>query len=250
MTRMWRISADRTRSVKLCLAGFCCALFVLCVAAPARGSRASEGNCVNCHAQSTGRALEVVGIHQASAHGKVSVGCSDCHGGDPAQTDKAKAHSTNFVGKPDRNGTLAMCGACHQPQLAQFKTSKHFPEKQGVPRLDCAECHGAHAVGNQPETFSIGQFCVGCHGLEYLPALPQQFQDLLNLSDDLRDAFNYLAAKGRKPSGEAIKLRKELRHQTAEIVHPTDSKDGLTRIPQILSKGGELKRQIKSVGAR
>src|SRR5262247_1896782 len=63
-------------------------------------------NCVNCHTQSTGRAAEVVGIHQASSHGRAGVGCDDCHGGDPAQTEKAKAHSTNFTGKPDRNATL------------------------------------------------------------------------------------------------------------------------------------------------
>lgn len=247
MTQMRRIGADRIRSVKLCLAGLFCAQFVVCPAATTRGSRADD-NCAKCHAQSTGRAAEVVGIHQASAHGRAGINCADCHGGDPAQTDKAKAHLTNFVGRPDRNGTLTVCGACHQMQFAQFKTSKHFPEKQGMPRLDCAECHGAHAVGNPPESFSIGQFCVGCHGLEYLPSLPQEFQDLLNLSDDLRDAFNRLAAKGRKTSDEAIKQRKELRQLTAEIIHPTDLKGGLMRIPQILSKGEELKKQIKVEG--
>jgi hypothetical protein len=143
-----------------------------------------------------------------------------------------------------------MCGACHQPQLAQFKTGKHFPEKQGIPRLDCAECHGAHAVGNQPETFSFGQFCVSCHGLEYLPPLPQQFQDLLNLSDDLRDAFNRLAAKGREPSDEAIKQRKEIRRLTAEIVHRTDSPGGIERIPMILTQGEKLKQEIRKPQTR
>jgi hypothetical protein len=243
MKRMKPINAGDLRLVKLAITCLFCLLFAS--ASAKRVSINDENNCVKCHQQATGRALEVVEIHLASAHGKIGVGCDDCHGGDAAQTDKAKAHSTNFTGKPDRNATLTMCGACHQPQLAQFKTGKHFPEKQGIPRLDCAECHGAHAVGNPPETFSFGQFCVGCHGLEYLPPLPQQFQDLLNLSDDLRDGFNRLAAKGRKPSDEAIKQRKELRHQTAEIIHPTDVKDGLTRIPRILSQGEELKQQIR-----
>ncbi|HKQ74865.1 MAG TPA: cytochrome c3 family protein [Blastocatellia bacterium] len=204
-----------------------------------------DDNCVKCHAQSTGRAAEVVGIHQSSAHGRIGVGCDDCHGGDPAQTEKAKAHSTNFTAKPDRSATLASCGACHESQLGQFKTGKHFPEKQGAPRIDCAECHGAHSVGNPPETFSLGQFCAGCHGLEYLPPLPQEFQDLLNLSEDLRDEFNRSAAKGRKPSDDAIKQRKEIRRLTAEIIHPTDLRGGLTRIPQILSQGEKLKQQIR-----
>lgn len=232
-------------SVKLCLAGVFCALFVICPAVPISGSRANEDNCVKCHAQSIGRAAEVVKIHLSSSHGRVGGGCSDCHGGAPEQTDKAKAHSINFVGKPDRNGTLAMCGVCHQPQLAQFKTGKHFPEKQGIPRLDCAECHGAHAIGNQPETFSIGQFCVGCHGLEYLPPLPQEFQDLLNLSDDLRDALRILTSKGRQLSDEINKQRKEIRRSTAELIHPTDRAGGAERIPMILSQGERLKQEIR-----
>jgi hypothetical protein len=208
-------------------------------------SHSAEANCVKCHAQSTGRAEEVVRLHSSSAHGRAGVSCDGCHGGDPTQTDKTKAHSLNFTGKPDRSATLTMCGACHAPQFAQFKTGKHFSEKQGIPRLDCSECHGAHSVGNQPETFSLGQFCVSCHGLEYLPPLPQQFQDLLNLSDDLRETFARLATRGRKPSDEAIERRKEIRRLTAEIVHPTDSKGGLTRIPHILSQGEKLKQQIK-----
>jgi nitrate/TMAO reductase-like tetraheme cytochrome c subunit len=205
----------------------------------------AEANCVKCHAQSTGRAEEVVRLHSSSAHGRVGVSCDGCHGGDTTQTDKVKAHSLNFTGKPDRSATLTMCGACHAPQFAQFKTGKHFPEKQGIPRLDCAECHGAHSVGNQPETFSLGQFCVSCHGLEYLPPLPQEFQDLLNLSDDLREAFARLAMKGRKPSDGAIEQRKAIRRLTAEIIHPTDSKGGLKRIPHILSQGEKLKERIK-----
>jgi nitrate/TMAO reductase-like tetraheme cytochrome c subunit len=239
-----RIGASNLRAVKLCiLFAFLGAQFP----APQASSpaRTAEGNCVKCHAQSTGRAEEVVRLHLSSAHGRAGGDCNDCHGGDPTQTDKTKAHSSNFTGKPDRSATLTMCGACHAPQFAQFKTGKHFQEKQGTPRLDCAECHGAHSVGNQPETFSLGQFCVSCHGLEYLPPLPQEFQDLLNLSDDLRDAFAQLAKKGRKPSEEAIDRRKEIRRLTAEIVHPTDLNGGLTRIPHIVSRGEKLKQQIK-----
>ena len=239
-----RIGANNLKTAKLCvLSAFIGAQFL---GARSRSTAfLAEANCVKCHTQSTGRAEEVVRLHSSSAHGRAGVGCDDCHGGDSTQTDKSKAHSSNFTGKPDHSATLAMCGACHAPQLAQFKTGRHFPEKQDIPRLDCAECHGAHSVGNQPETFSLGQFCVSCHGLEYLPPLPQQFQDLLSLSDDLRDSFARLATKGRKPSDEAIEQRKEIRRLTAEIVHPTDSKGGLTRIPHILSQGEKLKQLMK-----
>jgi nitrate/TMAO reductase-like tetraheme cytochrome c subunit len=244
MREKLRVSANNLRTVKLCaLSAFLGAQFL--GAQASSSAPLAEDNCVKCHAQSTGRAKEVVGLHFSSAHGKANVGCDGCHGGDPAQSDKVKSHSTNFTGKPDRGATLTMCGACHAPQLAQFKTGKHFPEKQDIPRLDCAECHGAHSIGNPPDTFSLGQFCVSCHGLEYLPPLPQQFQDLLNLSDDLREAFARLAAKGRKPSDEAGERRKEIRRLTAEIIHTTDLRGGLARIPQIVSQGEKLKQQIK-----
>ncbi len=251
MTRMRRISADHRKAAKLGI------IFLFLGAQASLGAQAGtpalpgNDNCLKCHAQSTGRAAEVVKIHLASAHGKARVNCGDCHGGDPDQADKMKAHAANFVGKPDRNATLAMCGSCHDPQLAQFKTGKHFPEKQGIPRLDCAECHGAHAVGNPPETFSFGQVCVSCHGLEYLPALPQQFQELLNLADDLRDDLKLLVAKGRQPSDEITKQRRQIRRLTAELVHPTDRAGGLERIPQILAQGESLKLQIrKAAGER
>jgi hypothetical protein len=145
---------------------------------------------------------------------------------------------------PDARATLSMCGSCHHHELAQFKTSRHFPERRGVPRIDCAECHGAHSIGNPPEGFAFSQFCAGCHGLEYLPALPQPFQDLLALTDELRDGLNRLSTKGGGPTEEIVRQRKEIRRMTAEIVHPTDRDGGLKRIPQILLQGEKLKQQI------
>src|SRR5262249_58757800 len=130
------VKTNHLRALKLaCL--FC--LLAGAAFTPSRGaSVGADDNCAKCHAQSTGRAAEVVAIHRTSAHGKLSVGCADCHGGDPAQTEKAKAHSTNFTGKPDRNATLLTSGACHDPQRAHVKSGKHFPEKHRTTRLDGA----------------------------------------------------------------------------------------------------------------
>ncbi|MGH9837441.1 MAG: cytochrome c3 family protein [Blastocatellia bacterium] len=207
-----------------------------------------DDQCLRCHSTSAGRAAEVVRLHLASTHGKAAIACTDCHGGDSNQSDKAKAHAQNFIAKPDANGTLAMCGACHQTELAQFKSSRHFQSSRNQARLDCAECHGTHSVGNPPESFSYAQFCAGCHGLEYLPELPKEFQALLTIVDEVRDEFTVMAAKGRKPSDEAIKQRKELRRLTAELVHSTERADragGIERIPRILTHGERLKQMIK-----
>ncbi len=255
--------------VKLCVFGFACALciaYLAVTAGAARGAAAiwrtrdgvpgryhSDDHCLQCHSKSTGRAAEVVRLHLASTHRKATTACADCHGGDSTQPDKAKAHAQNFIAKPDANGTLAMCGACHQAQLTQFKSGRHFQPGKKQARLDCAECHGTHSVGNPPESFSYVQFCGGCHGLEYLPELPEQFKDLLTLVDEVRDGFVMMAARRSKPSDELIKQRKELRRLTAELVHSTERADragGIERIPRILTQGERLKQQIKQQGTK
>lgn len=246
------INSGARRAGKLCLlilaGAFSLAPGSTLCSSPYSSRRGAPGedHCLTCHSTAAGRAGEVVRIHRNSTHGRAGVGCADCHGGDPEQTEKARAHAVNFTARPDANGTLAMCGRCHQTPLTQFKSSRHFQARAGLPRLDCAECHGAHGVGNPPESFTYAQFCAGCHGLEYLPELPPSFQALLTTVDEVRDAFVMLAARGRRPAAELVASRKELRRLTAEIVHPTDLAGGLKRIPQILPKGESLMQQIKS----
>ncbi len=89
-------------------------------------------------------------------------------------------------------------------------------------------------------------FCAGCHGLEYLPALPEAFQKMLDLTDELGAEFRRLAESERAPLAEVTKRRKEIRRLTAELVHSTDLEGGLERIPHILKLGAELKRQMES----
>jgi len=67
---------------------------------------------------------------------------------------------------------------------------------------------------------------------------------MLSLADDLNDGLQRVEAKGRPPSKELIDRRKEIRHAISLIVHQTDTKGGLERIPQILDLGTSLKKQI------
>jgi hypothetical protein len=202
-----------------------------------------EDKCLACHQGSAGRAGEVVGLHLQSSH--AGLGCVDCHGGDAAAADKMRAHAGKFVGKPDRAATLAMCGACHEAPLAQFKGSRHFPEKKNIPRLDCVECHGAHTVGNPPEAFSFVGFCAGCHGLEYLPELPASVQQLLAVSDELRDRVHVAEFKKKTIPREFIEGRKQIRREISEVVHRTDPSRGSAKLAEILRRGSELKAIIQ-----
>jgi len=212
-----------------------------------RGSAAVRGqgeeNCSTCHRQQKDNS--VVTIFKTSTHGRVGITCDRCHGGDASQTEKTKAHADHFVAKFDTAATLEMCGRCHRQPLEFFKSSHHVAARPNAPRLDCIECHGVHAIGAYSESFRWTQFCVGCHGLEYLPALPRPFQDMLAMMDELNDGLHRLEQKGSiKP--DLIQRRKEIRHMISELVHKTDSKGGAERIPHILESGRTLKRQIES----
>ncbi len=230
--------------LKVCLIA-ASALFALAAAEPRNLQKDDQTSCVKCHSGAAGRAKEVVQIHFSSTHAKSGIGCHRCHGGDPEQADKTLAHAGEFTAKPDANATLIMCGKCHRQALAEFKTSRHLPESRGIPRLDCAECHGVHSIGNPPESFSLTQFCAGCHGLEYLPALPQSFQDLLIVTDELHQDLKRRSAKGSRLPVETDKERKALRRSTGEIVHRTDLAGGIEKIPQLLIQAEKLRQQIR-----
>ncbi len=159
--------------------------------------------------------------------------CLECH----------SRHAGRFIAGRDTAATLEMCGRCHREPLESFKSSRHFAVRPNVKRLDCVECHGVHAIGAASESFRWPQFCAGCHGLEYLPPLPKQFQEMLALSDDLREGLHRLEVKGRAQP-ELIARRKEIRHMISELAHKTDSRgDSITRI---LELGAALKQQIAS----
>ena len=224
----------------LCLAG--AGLFDI----KAGGAAVSEDNCVACHRKQKDKAGQVVAIYQSSTHGRIRVGCDGCHGGDLSQSEKTRAHAGRFIARPDTSATLEMCGKCHRQPLEFFKSSRHFAARANVARLDCVECHGVHGIGAASESFRWPQFCAGCHGLEYLPQLPRPFQEMLSLADVLGDGLHRLEVKGRAPGRELIERRKEIRHMISELVHQTDAKGGMERIPRILELGATLKQQIAS----
>jgi len=205
----------------------------------------NKDGCSDCHSRQKDKAGQVVSIYQTSTHIRVDVTCDGCHGGDSSQTEKNKAHAGQFIARPDAAATLEMCGKCHRQPLEFFKGSRHIAARPNVPRLDCAECHGVHAIGAASESFRWPQFCAGCHGLEYLPQLPRPFQEALALADDLREGIHRLEGKGRA-AAELTSRRKEIRHMISELVHQTDTKGGLERLPRILELGASLKQQIAS----
>ena len=194
-------------------------------------------NCSACHQKNGDQA---VSLFARSTQARSGITCNRCHGGDPLAAQKEKAHGGRFIGKPTSNDTLTMCGSCHRAQIAAFRTSKHFPERRGVARVDCSGCHGAHLVGAQSDNFSFAYYCSGCHGLEYLPELPGDLLKVLAVADESRRIAR--EASRFTPSEEVINRRKDIRRLIGEIVHPTDLQAGHDKVLEIVKLGDELKR--------
>jgi hypothetical protein len=181
----------------------------------------STNNCLVCHEKNRD---ETIGLFTNSTHWRRGLGCQDCHGGDALAVEKPGAHGQNFIGRMNSNQILERCGSCHKSQLETFKTSRHYPERRNLARVDCVQCHGAHTVGKLSGDSNFAYVCSGCHGLEYLPELPSPLRKTLVMTDEIRDLWRDAVSKGGKPGDEALKLRRELRGRVGGWVHATDAR--------------------------
>ena len=141
------------------------ALAVFAVSAEAQQPAAATG-CQTCHAsqQSATLAAPARDFAVTDVHRERGFSCVDCHGGDPAASDKAaaKAPSTGFRGKPTGALIIAVCSRCHSDaalmrkyapkqrvdQAAEYATSVHGQQlaKGDTKVATCVSCHGAHGV--------------------------------------------------------------------------------------------------------
>jgi hypothetical protein len=198
--------------------------------------------CFVCHQKNADETIE---LFTYSTHSRRNISCKDCHGGDAAASEKQVAHSQNFIGKMTSNQILERCGSCHKTQLATFQSSHHYPEHKNMARVDCVQCHGAHTVGKlQQGGSNFAYVCAGCHGLEYLPELPSPLQKTLVMTDEVRDLWRDMDARGIKPTDESVKLRRELRRQVGEWVHATNAKGASENASKFAEMTGRLKKLL------
>ena len=139
----------------------------------------SQG-CATCHAPE--REAESQG-----AHAKI-ISCVDCHGGNPKETDKERAHGPLMKSALARPALPALCGSCHADarrmnpfgiptdQLAQYRTSKHGEAvaKGILQAAVCTDCHGVHGILKSKDPKSpvhpsrVPATCGRCHGNQEL----------------------------------------------------------------------------------
>ncbi len=130
--------------------------------------------CADCHA---GINYTMAGNDWfSSTHKEAGTTCADCHGGDP--NNDVDAMSGNFIGLPEREDILKICGGCHANESAEFKTSIHNgyilnEDGETIVANTCTDCHGIHHIEkhNNPEspvyTLNSPDTCGNCHSSKF-----------------------------------------------------------------------------------
>ena len=82
---------------------------------PDAAAQAPANGCVTCHAGLQSELSSPVNAFATDVHNESGFRCVDCHGGDPATQDKAraKAPSTGYRGKPTGTQVVSTCARCH-----------------------------------------------------------------------------------------------------------------------------------------
>jgi predicted CXXCH cytochrome family protein len=159
------------------------------VALPVDGAAQSAvGGCVTCHATLPQPALATPARDfSGDVHQERSFACVDCHGGDPAATDKVQAHASarGYRGKPVGQQIVTTCARCHSDaafmhkyaptqrvdQAVEYASSVHGKRlASGDTRVaTCVSCHGAHGVRRVHDPRSpafptrVAATCSSCH---------------------------------------------------------------------------------------
>ena len=157
--------------------------------APAPAAAPAPNQCLTCHAAlgDTRLASPAKLFSGPDVHRDKGFACVDCHGGDPASADKAKAHDvkSGFKGKPAGEAIITTCARCHSDadlmrrfapkervdQATEYATSTHGKQlaKGDTKVATCISCHGAHGIrlvtDAQSPVFptNVATTCAACH---------------------------------------------------------------------------------------
>jgi predicted CXXCH cytochrome family protein len=124
----------------------------------------AANSCVDCHAVMDGEIQKPALLIKGDVHTAAGLGCADCHGGDPTNTDPSVAMGRvkGFIGKPKRTEIPQLCAKCHgspdfmrryrpQQRVDQFelyKTSVHGKRLAAGDETvaTCIDCHSVHDI--------------------------------------------------------------------------------------------------------
>jgi nitrate/TMAO reductase-like tetraheme cytochrome c subunit len=162
--------------------------FLLFVDSEKSSAQPPPNSCIKCHsALEDERLSKPTKLFDHDIHKEKGLTCTDCHGGDATQDDKAKAKdpAKGYAGKPNPAQIPAFCGKCHSDaslmkkfnpslrvdQVQEYYTSVHGQRlRNGDTNVaTCVSCHGIHGIRPPDDPTSsvyalnVAETCSQCH---------------------------------------------------------------------------------------
>lgn len=133
----------------------------------------SVDTCVDCHKDKKFRVqnkklFDYYTNWKDSIHDVAGVSCHNCHGGNPDQAQKEKAHAKHLSPADESSMVFyknipGTCGKCHEKVYGNFIESKHYKNLIKTGRGPaCVTCHGS-VVTNVYYTSIVLSACKSCH---------------------------------------------------------------------------------------
>jgi len=207
---------------------------LLIVFAPT-GLTAQQSHCADCHFANPGApGAEHLSDWDRSAHGRESVGCERCHGGNEQTFESLPAHRGIIdpadARSPVHRANLPMtCGACHAGPFVAFQRSRHYELlKMGDRNAPtCSTCHGEVAA-ELPSPKALESQCQRCHGERGTAPRPGHAAQGRQMIEGIRETRALLkeadsAIKRVRDQARRDRLRAEADQVRVPLVQAADS---------------------------
>ncbi|MFZ4506107.1 MAG: cytochrome c3 family protein [Fimbriimonas sp.] len=134
-------------------------------------AKESSAACLRCHGQTLNESH-----WKRTEHARADVSCVSCHqihpDSDPDLHGVKKGKAVDprtpvFVAKVESKSMLradeaTLCGSCHAPQIAEFRSATHHPVPEGS--MLCSDCHVPHdSKASKTKHDATKSACVTCH---------------------------------------------------------------------------------------
>lgn len=218
MGSQWRSSRDPqppprpVRAFAAALPAFLALLLGAATWGTVAAAEQASDSCIACHSNpelmvTNKKLYDYYQRWRSSIHEQEGVSCDDCHGGNPAVSDKQGAHggdlgeagvksAVNFRNIP------STCGECHSEIFEGFRKSEHYQhvakeQKKGQQGPTCVTCHGSINVAVLNVT-TVEEICQQCHNDESgnHPENPRKARSLLNRFLSIHRYYRYITVRG------------------------------------------------------
>lgn len=178
-----------------------------------------DNQCVVCHASLTEALREPALLIKDDIHIQRGLSCHDCHGGDPAQPDKAAAKKTGtgYIGRPEHLEIPQSCNRCHgdenfmkrfNPNIRVDQYERYLTSVHGQRLLKgdqkvavCTSCHQVHSLLSSTDLRSwiyptnVAGTCGRCHSdEEYMEEYGIPITQVNEYHESIH--YEYLAERG------------------------------------------------------